>query len=97
MYFPLWKYLNQSLGCSTSPPILNPYRFWRRYQAEYLDNCFSTAFLEQCWRVNYAEFVTHYHAFCDRTPLEEDPVWLIERCWQLKRRSILSHHPENHS
>ena len=97
MYFPLWKYLNQSLGNSALPLILNPYRFWLRHRADYLERCLHTAFLEQCWQVSYSEFVTRYDAFCDRTPLEEDPVWLMERCWHLKRRSLYSSHSENHS
>ena len=59
-----------------------------------LNRCLHTAFLEQCWQVNYSEFVTGYHALCDRTPLEKDPLWLIERCWQLERRSLYSSIPK---
>ena len=95
MYFPLWRYLNQSLEDSACPPILNPFQYWRRYKIWRLNRCFNSHFLEQCWDVNYQEFVTVYQARCDRNALEEDPVWLLERCWRLKRRSRRSFHPEN--
>lgn len=95
MLFPLWKYLNQSLGNKVTPLIWNPYKFWLHYQEEHLARCLRSAFLEQCWQVNYSEFVTRHQAYCDRIPLEEDPVWLIERCWRLKRQSLYSYHPEN--
>ena len=96
MDFPLWKYLKQSFGDNTPQLILNPCRFWLHYQTEYLNRCLHITFLEQCWRVNYAEFVTRYQAFCDRTPLEEDPIWLLQRCWQIERRRWRSYHPENY-
>lgn len=63
MYFPLWKYLSQSSESRTLSPIINPYKFWLHYQAEYLNRCLKTTFLEQRWRVDYAEFVTRYNAF----------------------------------
>lgn len=44
MNFPLWQFLNQPLFDPRSPLILNPRRFWHRYQIEYL---------ERCWFKNY--------------------------------------------
>ena len=95
MYFPLWQYLNQPLGDSACPPTLNPFKYWRRHKIWRLNRCFNSNFLEQCWDVSYQDFVTFYHAFCDRNALEEDPVWLLERCWRLERRTRYSSHPEN--
>ena len=96
MDFPLWRYLDQPLWDRARPFVLNPYRYWLHYKTEQLNRCFHNAFLEQCWQVSYPDFVTRYHAFCDRSPLEEDPLWLIERCWQLERCSLSPFHPENY-
>ena len=97
MYFPLWQYLNQPLWDGARPLVLNPCRYWLHYKTEHLNRCLHNGFLEQCWRVNYPDFVTRYHAFCDRIPLEEDPIWLLKRCWQLERTSLHYFHPENYS
>ncbi|MBF2049239.1 MAG: hypothetical protein EDM05_68960 [Leptolyngbya sp. IPPAS B-1204] len=37
--FPLWKFLNQPVFNPQNPLILNPKRFWRRYQLEHLERC----------------------------------------------------------
>ncbi|ESA33584.1 hypothetical protein N836_21120 [Leptolyngbya sp. Heron Island J] len=97
MYFPLWQYLNQPLWDKACPAILNPHQYWLHYKTAYLDRCFHHVFLEQCWQVNYPEFVTRYHDFCDRIPLEEDPVWFLTRCWQVKWRSSHDFYPDSNS
>jgi hypothetical protein len=55
--FPWWNYLNQSLCDANHPLILNPVRFWKRYQMEFLEQCFtwherSVLLLERCWQLN---------------------------------------------
>lgn len=95
MRFPLWQYLNQPLWNSNRPAIFNPIQYWRSYQRIYLDRCLQNAFLEQCWDTNYQQFVTQYHDFCDREPLEEDPHWLAERSWQAEFNLRTYEHPEN--
>jgi hypothetical protein len=42
--FPLWKFLNQPLFNPYSPLILNPQRFWQRYQLEHLERCWIRAY-----------------------------------------------------
>ena len=96
-YFPLWQYLNQSLWDGGCPLVLNPHKYWLHYKSEHLNRCFYNSFLEQCWQVNYPDFVSRHQDFCDRIPLEEDPVWYLSRCWQLQRCSLYYSHPENHS
>lgn len=95
MYFPLWQYLNQPLWDSDRPSIFNPVEYWRCYRRVYLNRCFHNTFLEQCWNMSYREFVVDYHDFCDRDPLEEDPHWLAERCWQSEVNLWAYEHPEN--
>ncbi|MEM8808232.1 MAG: hypothetical protein AAGF01_19605 [Cyanobacteria bacterium P01_G01_bin.38] len=98
MYFPIWQYLNQPLWDQARPAMLDPFQYWQHYKVVYLGNCLENSFLEQCWQIDYQEFIDNHEGFCDRNVLEEDPVWLIERCWHLKRR-ISQHmtnlHPEN--
>ena len=96
LYFPLWRYLNQPLWDSAYPLVLNPHKYWLQYNTEHLNRCLHNVFLEQCWQVNYPDFVTLHHAFCDRIPLEEDPVWLLDRCWQRERYRQHSFHPEGY-
>ncbi|MEL6384782.1 MAG: hypothetical protein AAFQ89_20445 [Cyanobacteria bacterium J06626_18] len=95
MHFPLWHYLKQPLWDKDNPIILNPLAYWRCYKVWYLDRCRDNAFLEQCWDVNYQDFVMRHEDLCNRTAAEEDPVWLLERCWHLARRSLYSFNPEN--
>ncbi|MEO1148053.1 MAG: hypothetical protein AAFY26_20930 [Cyanobacteria bacterium J06638_22] len=95
MRFPLWHYLNQPLLDKTHPFILNPTQYWQRYQIRHLNRCLNNAFLETCWRVNYQRFVIHYKDFCSRNALEEDPRWLVERCWAVERRPRTYQHPEH--
>lgn len=95
MRFPLWQYLNQPLWDSDRPFVLNPVEYWKSYRRGYLDRCFENAFLEQCWNASYQQFVTHYHEFCDRDPLEEEPHWLAERCWQSNISFRPYEHPDN--
>ncbi|MEM9907338.1 MAG: hypothetical protein AAF921_20175 [Cyanobacteria bacterium P01_D01_bin.44] len=95
MYFPLWQYLNQPLWDSARPPTLSPFKYWQWYKVQRLNRCFKSHFLEQCWAVSYQDFVTAYPGFCDRNALEEEPIWLLERCWQLQRSTRYSSHPEN--
>lgn len=90
-----WQYLTQPLGDPMRPAILNPIKYWHYRKAQCLDSCLSNDFLERCWAVDYQEFVAQYHALCTRHPLEEDPVWLLKRCWHLKRQGLYSYHPEN--
>ena len=94
MYFPIWQYLNQPLLDRKQPLVLDPIRYWHQYKINRLNDCFRNDFLEQCWAVNYQEFVDYYQDFCDRTTLEEDPLWLIERCWQQEGGCQLERHPE---
>lgn len=96
MHFPLWRYLNQPFCDSACPPVFNPSKYWRRYKVSQLDRCLCNAFLEQCWNACYQTFVVRHRDFCIRNPLEEDPIWLIERCWNLARRNRYYEHPENH-
>ena len=93
MKFPLWHYLNQPLWHQAYPVVLNPREYWYRHNIRYLNRCLNGTFLEQCWHTNYQDFIKHYRAFCDRNVLEEDPVWLLERCWCLKKRNYHSIHP----
>lgn len=95
MHFPLWQYLNQPLWDREHPSVLDPRKYWQRYQRQYLNGCFHNAFLERCWNTNYQSFVAQYHDFCDRHPQEEDPRWLAERCWQSEVRMWADKHPEN--
>lgn len=46
--FPLWPYLSQPIGDPSFKLILNPWKFWRNYK---------TQKLEQCWQKNYIEFL----------------------------------------
>lgn len=94
MHFPLWQYLNQPLWDKTRPAALNPFEYWHRYKIWHLNRCHSNDFLEQCWDVNYQDFVTQHHSFCDRNALEENPTWLLERCWHLGSSSLFSFHPD---
>ena len=86
MVFPIWQYLNQPLWDKAHPITLNPGQYWQHYKVFYLTSCFENAFLERCWRVDYQEFGEDHQDFCSRTALEEDPVWLMERCWNLRWR-----------
>ncbi|MGD1853641.1 MAG: hypothetical protein ACFB2W_05255 [Leptolyngbyaceae cyanobacterium] len=86
MFFPIWQYLNQPLWNKAYPLMLSPARYWQQYKVAYLDSCLNNAFLEQCWQVDYQTFVDQNQDFCDRTALEEDPIWLMERCWQREYR-----------
>ena len=92
MHFPLWRYLKQPLWDKTRPATLNPFAYWYHYKILYLKRCHANAFLEECWDVNYQDFVTQHHHLCDRTALEENPVWLLERCWRLMKHSLYSAH-----
>ena len=94
MYFPIWQYLNQPLLDKEHPLILDPVQYWHQYKIDRLNGCLENGFLEQCWAVNYQEFVDYHQDFCDRNILEEDPIWLIERCWQQKNYHYLEQHPE---
>jgi len=85
MYFPIWQYLNQPIWDSQRPLILDPARYWQYYKAVRLNNCLENAFLERCWQINYSSFVDEHYDICSRVVLEEDPIWLMERCWQLKQ------------
>ncbi|MEO0405711.1 MAG: hypothetical protein AAF289_00010 [Cyanobacteria bacterium P01_A01_bin.135] len=104
MMFPIWQYLDQPLWDRERPSTWNPVDYWRRYRRQYLNRCHSNAFLEQCWQVNYPDFVNDHRDFCHRNALEEDPRWLLERCWCWQRRRRRAHsyqahravHPENH-
>ena len=96
MHFPLWQYLRQPLWDKEHPLILNPFAYLRHSKISHLDRCHDNAFLEQCWDVSYQDFVTRHEDLCNRIALEEDPVWLLERCWNLaRRRSLYSFNPEN--
>lgn len=90
-----WQYLKQPLWDKTCPAVLNPFKYWHCYQVQQLDSCLYNTFLEQCWESDYQQFVSQHHDRCSRRPQEEDPVWLLERCWYLKRQSLFSYHPEN--
>ena len=94
MHFPVWQYLNQPLWDETRPTTLNPFEYWQRYKIWHLKRCLDNTFLEQCWDENYQDFITQHHDLCDRNTLEENPVWLLERCWSLNRCSLFSFHPE---
>ncbi|WAL60854.1 hypothetical protein [Thermocoleostomius sinensis] len=37
--FPIWKFLNQRLFDPTAPVVLDPQRFWRMHQIQYLERC----------------------------------------------------------
>jgi len=87
MYFPIWQYLNQPIGSRTHPLVLNPGQYWHQAKIAHLNRCFENNFLEQYWAVDYQEFVDYYQGFCDRTALEEDPIWLLERCWKREYRN----------
>jgi hypothetical protein len=95
MRFPLWQYLKQPLWDRQRPAELNPRAYWRKYRRCYLQRCWQNAFLEDCWHVPYQAFAIHFRNFCDRRPLEEDPRWLLSRCWNLQRRDRVQRHPEN--
>ncbi|MEO0986709.1 MAG: hypothetical protein AAFY20_14320 [Cyanobacteria bacterium J06639_14] len=95
MHFPIWQYLNQPLWDRDRPSMLNPLEYWLCYRRHYLDCCLRNAFLEHCWDTNYQDFVVHYHTFCNRDPLEEDPRWLAERCWYSEMNQWAYEHPEN--
>lgn len=48
---PLWQYLTQHLF-SSKPIILNPFQFWKRYNLQRLEYCWSydpIQLLENCW------------------------------------------------
>ena len=50
--FPLWEYLNQPIFSSTYKTILNPLKFWHKYQVELLERCWiqdHVQLLENCW------------------------------------------------
>ena len=96
MIFPIWQYLNQPLWNKACPAMLDPIQYWQHYKVAYLNSCLDNAFLEQCWQIDYQEFVDRYDDFCNRNALEEDPVWLIERCWQRHMsQHAIDRHPEN--
>jgi hypothetical protein len=40
--FPIWKFLNQRIFDPKSPLILDPCRFYRRHQIDYLERCWLT-------------------------------------------------------
>lgn len=86
MLFPFWQYLDQPLWDNSHPFVLNPVDYWRQYRRQYLKRCFGNAFLERCWQESYPDFVIYHRDFCCRRTLEEDPLWLLERCWHLQRR-----------
>ena len=94
MHFPLWGYLNQPLFAQR-PAMLNPYRYWQAYKIWHFNRCLRNTFLEQCWSISYQDFVAQYPNLCCRNALEEDPRWLIDRCWHLQRRDRSRRHPEN--
>ncbi|MBE9075992.1 hypothetical protein IQ241_01555 [Romeria aff. gracilis LEGE 07310] len=91
MYFSLWRYLSQPIGNDSRPFTLNPCRFWQAYKLQHLKRCLNNVYLEECWNTDYEKFVEAHRSFCDRTHLEEDPVWLIERCWHSQARY---YHPD---
>lgn len=95
MRFPLWHYLNQPLWDKQNPTVLNPHKYWLHWQALHFDRCLHNDFLEECWQVHYSDFVLEHQDLCSRNALEEDPRWLVERCWDLERQDGLSPHPEN--
>jgi hypothetical protein len=39
MKFPFWPYLNQPVFSRTYNTVLNPWRFWHRYQVQFLERC----------------------------------------------------------
>ncbi|MEO1095051.1 MAG: hypothetical protein AAFX01_09135 [Cyanobacteria bacterium J06638_28] len=96
MQFPLWQYLDQPIWDRDRPFVLNPIDYWRQHRRQHLDRCLGNAFLEQCWQINYPDFVVDYRELCCRRALEEDPRWLVERCWHLQRPDHFGRHPENH-
>jgi hypothetical protein len=57
MNFPLWQYLNQPLFDTMRPTILNPRRYWQIYSLWYLERCLNNTFLEQCWNLDYQQFI----------------------------------------
>ena len=95
MQFPLWNYLTQPLWDNTHPLVLDPVQYWQRHKIWHLNRCLDNAFLEQCWLIDYQLFVMHYRDFCSRNALEEDPQWLVERCWHSQRCGRTYEHPEN--
>ncbi|NEQ32562.1 MAG: hypothetical protein F6K04_16425 [Leptolyngbya sp. SIO4C5] len=44
MEFPIWQYLKQPVFSANYKTILNPRRFWRSYQINYLEKCWHKAF-----------------------------------------------------
>ncbi|BAZ04859.1 hypothetical protein [Calothrix sp. NIES-3974] len=61
--FPVWKYLNQPLF--NPDTIINPRKFWRNYQRQYLQACWEIdprLFLETCWQLDclfYPDFISY--------------------------------------
>lgn len=48
---PLWQYLTQPIF-SSKPVLLNPFQFWKRYNLQRLEHCWSydpIQLLESCW------------------------------------------------
>ena len=94
MYFPIWHYLNQPIWNSAHPLVLNPVQYWQQSKVDRLNRSFENNFLERCWAVNYQDFVDSHQGFCDRTALEEDPIWLLERCWRREYRNHRYQYPK---
>lgn len=49
--FPLWQFLTQPVFSSTTV-MLNPFRFWKHYNIQWLERCWSydpVQLLERCW------------------------------------------------
>jgi hypothetical protein len=48
--FPLWQFLNQPVFNPQSPLVLNPARFWQRYQLEHLERCWNRTYRPEHFR-----------------------------------------------
>jgi hypothetical protein len=44
LQFPVWQFLKQPLFESHYHPVLNPQRFWRLYQVDFLERCLEREF-----------------------------------------------------
>jgi hypothetical protein len=83
--FPLWQYLVQPLF-SPDFKSLNPFRFWRLYTLEQLENVWiqsgtleeseeedrSVPFLEDCWLQAYLQGTSHR---------DSNLIQFLEQCW----------------
>ena len=74
--FPVRKYFRQIFSNSSYVTIINPFKFWRKYRVEHLENCYEynlTLLLERCQK---------------KECLSSKPDWENDSVWWKKCRTL---------